>query len=106
MCFSVCLAEILGTNRAYAFACIASFARMYFFAHHALDVAVGSLIAYVVTVACHALKTSSYSHLLFAEDYNLWHTIIMGIVFPVVYGNIRKKFGLKKLPRQFVTKAE
>lgn len=48
-CFSVVLAGITGSNWAYLIAAIVCYGRMYLFAHHLLDVAVGCAIAYVVT---------------------------------------------------------
>ena len=92
MCFSTVLADVLGSNVAYAFAAAACFGRMYFFAHHALDVAAGAGIAYVVTAACRAIRTSAYSKILFAEDYNLWHSLVVIVVFAQAYGKIKERF--------------
>jgi len=49
MVFSCVLKEVTGSNWSYLIAVIASYGRMYLFAHHLLDVTVGCLIAKVCT---------------------------------------------------------
>ena len=110
MCFSCVLAAVTQSDYAYVFAAVASAGRMYFFAHHFIDVAVGAGIAYSVTRAAGELRTTDLGRRIMIggvkEEYNLWHCVVVLLFFAVAYGKIQKRFRMKDLPRQFVAKGK
>mmetsp|Transcript_16501 Transcript_16501/g.34051 ORF Transcript_16501/g.34051 Transcript_16501/m.34051 type:complete len:301 (-) Transcript_16501:70-972(-) len=80
----------------YALAVGASFGRMYFFAHHVLDVSVGCGIACVCT---EALKTVGRAH---DFEYGIWHAVAGMVLFILGYKQLCKM--RRPLPRQFISR--
>lgn len=109
MCFSAVLASVLSTPWAHALCLLACVGRMYLFAHHFLDVACGAAIAFAVTSALGGLRGAEREtklRVLYADDFALWHSIVVVAIFAVLYGAIQKTFRMKHLPKQFASKGK
>ena len=94
--FAIVLSDLLGGPWwPYLLAVGSAFGRIYFFAHHIGDVAVGAALAAAVTVGCKRAAGPG------GGAFELRHAVAAMILFAGTYGQLVKRLRLT-LPRQFV----